>query len=60
MAESKHTYEADILAPRSQRLQPRAKYDQYAKKEEQGNNVFVQAIFSEEMLVRLIDRIKEL
>jgi hypothetical protein len=35
MAESKHTYEADILAPRSQRLQPRAKYDQYAQKEEQ-------------------------
>jgi hypothetical protein len=30
------------------------------KKEEHGNNVFVQAAFSEEMLVRLIDRIKEL
>ena len=60
MAESKHTYEADILVPHSQRLQPRAKYDQHAQKEERGNSVYVRTVFSEQMLVRLIDRIKDL
>jgi hypothetical protein len=60
MAESKRTYEADILVPRSQRLQPREKYDKHTQKEERGNSVYIRTAFSEQMLVRLIDRIKDL
>jgi len=60
MAESKRIYEAEILVPYSQTLQPRAKYDKHAQKEERGNNTYVRTAFSEELLVRLIDRIKDL